>query len=147
MLEAEGLHLSLPWSLSFRSELPHSRFHLIHKIVDMGIWKPSSFASIWGTWNAHPTSRVPHGTRCKCIQFSLSAHSRFSVSSQVWFPRTLTIKLLCRDFRDSESWIPTYTTTSALEHLTPYKDIIPFIHKSLNSFIRQVFFKFPLCQV
>lgn len=144
MLEAEGLHLSLLWNFYYTSELPHSGFHLFHGIGDMRRWKPSSLASLWAPGMSMPHPKCPHGTSwgysCKYITVQHpSAHSSFSVSSQVWFPRILTNKApVWRFQRLSLGSQP----APSLGHLAPLQRHHSLIHKSLHSFIHQIFLSF-----
>lgn len=44
-----------------RNELPHSRFQLIHGVVNIGIQRPSPLASIWATRRSIPHPECPTG--------------------------------------------------------------------------------------
>lgn len=105
MLEVEGLHLSLLWKF-YTSELPHVGFHLIHGIVGMKRWKPSSLASLWAPGMSIPHPKCPmrpvEAIAANVSQFNLSLPIPASLfphkcGSQEQSPT----KLLCGDFRDS----------------------------------------------
>lgn len=144
ILEAEGLHLSLLWNFYYTSELPHSGFHphpWNRKHEKMEAQLPCLSL---GTRNAHSTSKVPPRDQRR-LQLQIYHSSTSLCPFQLLcfltsvIPKTLTNKApVWRFQRLSLGSQP----APSLGHLAPLQRHHSLIHKSLHSFIHQIFLSF-----